>query len=447
MSLPETFFILFGFFLAIPIILKWKNGVILYIIYTPISGAIALLMNPSIIALIGKDIFILIPAYISFLVYIFRQKLINPPIGISVLFILLTLLVILQSFNANVPNLLASIIGAKVWLFYIPITYLSYYMIKTSNNYIFLLRIILINAWIPCMIGIFQWLASSIYGYEYIMTEFYGDAASGATQAFTQFGDDVGGTFYRIPSTFTYVGQYFGFLLTMLVPASILMQIDSSHIWKNFSFLTFVLLIISSLMSGSRAAYLFFPLYIFLIIFISGSFTKLIKYSIFLTLLALVVLPYAGILPLEIFTLVFNLIFEYGETLVIQGFIEGFTDAPLGNGTGTNTGAARYAFDTPLEFSAFESYYAKSIYELGFLGLILIFSLFIYPIILYIKLKAKLNKNNKITAIALLAFFITITINSFKGWQLDMDPVNFYFWLYYGIFLKTVFSNPSSDKI
>jgi hypothetical protein len=36
-------------------------------------------------------------------------------------------------------------------------------------------------------------------------------------------------------------------------------------------------------------------------------------------------------------------------------------------------------------------------------------------------------------AAALTAFAACIALNSFKGWQLDLDPINVYFWVFAGI--------------
>jgi len=37
---------------------------------------------------------------------------------------------------------------------------------------------------------------------------------------------------------------------------------------------------------------------------------------------------------------------------------------------------------------------------------------------------------------ALLAFLITMALNSFKGWLVDLDPINVYFWVFSGVLAK-----------
>ncbi|MHB1407222.1 MAG: hypothetical protein ACYCV0_16745, partial [Desulfitobacteriaceae bacterium] len=111
--------------------------------------------------------------------------------------------------------------------------------------------------------------------------------------------------------------------------------------------------------------------------------------------------------------------------------------APLGMGTGMNTGAARYAFANPNAFMAFENYYAKAVNELGIPGLIIVGLLFISLIVYGYKAHRRIHdKKLRACSAALLAFIITMAINSFKGWQIDLDPINVYFWLFSGILLK-----------
>ena len=40
---------------------------------------------------------------------------------------------------------------------------------------------------------------------------------------------------------------------------------------------------------------------------------------------------------------------------------------------------------------------------------------------------------------ALLAFLITMALNSFKGWLVDLDPINVYFWVFSGVLAKLPF--------
>ena len=35
-----------------------------------------------------------------------------------------------------------------------------------------------------------------------------------------------------------------------------------------------------------------------------------------------------------------------------------------------------------------------------------------------------------------LAFFVTLALNSFKGWLMDLDPINVNFWVFAGLLEK-----------
>ena len=119
-------------------------------------------------------------------------------------------------------------------------------------------------------------------------------------------------------------------------------------------------------------------------------------------------------------------------------------------GTGMNTGPARHAFENYdyESFGVIENYYAKAIYELGLIGLVLVLGLFLsvigQGIIQHIKIK---NREVKSCSAALLGFLTVVAATSLKGWQIDIDPINVYFWLFAGILLKLKYLDfPQSGK-
>jgi len=417
----------------------------------PFAGAIALLSYPSTLPLLFKDIFFVIPAYLS---YFFRWSNggLNGHIPKLIIVIMLALMsmVFFQIFNPLVYNWMVALIGAKVWLFYLPIIFLAFSMLKSQGDLIKLCRLLVIIAWAPCLIGIAQWILSMTFGYETTMQAFYGTAAAQATQEFASF--EVGGTFFRIPSTFSFVTQYFGYTLAMIVPAYILKETEAPKAWCKFANISFALIVLASLLSGARAAYLFVPLLLVLIYVIKGNGRSLIKMMFFISTILLVALYIAGIDPIQMFVLIFELIVHYADEIVYKGLVDSIQDSPLGLGTGMNTGAARFAVLDPSVLSGVENYYAKAVIELGLLGLILVVSLFL-SLIFYGYSTFRCLKDEKLrgAAAAILAFIITVVLNSFKGWQIDLDPINVYFWFFAGILLKLKYLNlpyrVSTEKI
>ena len=433
-------FLVVGFFLTLTlwgvILRRWQRGVFMLLAYLPFAGVVTLLMYPSPLPTLFKDFFLVIPAYLAFLLT--RKNGVSQghvPVPIILAMLALAALVLLQSFNPDVANWMVAAIGAKVWLFYLPLLFLAFAMVKSREDLIRLLRLMVAIAWIPCAIGIVQWIASMTFGYQATMTAFYGAAAEGATQGFASF--DVGGTFFRIPSTFTFVAQYFGYTLAMIVPAYALMKMDPSEKWRRFSSATFWLVILASFMSGARSAYLFVPILLALIYLLEGKFIGVVKIAVMLPLALLAAMSIAGIDPVMMFNMILELALNYSDEIAKQGLLDAIATMPLGMGTGMNTGPARYAFDDPISFIGIENYYAKVVYELGIAGLVIVVSLFLILISHGYRIHHRIQGAGlRSCSAAILAFIITMALNSFKGWQIDLDPVNVYFWVFSGFLLK-----------
>lgn len=430
--------IVFVIALWIWILLRWQRGVYLLLIYMPFAGAVTLWLYPSSLPKLYKDLFFIIPTYIAiFMTYALLKKntLTRIP-GIVVGFMIsLAVIAFVQIFNPSVANWMVAAIGLKVWLFYLPLFFVSFAIIQEQDDIIKILRVMVIIAWIPCSIGIIQWLGSMAFGYRETMQAFYGPAAAGATQNFTRF--NVGAPFFRVPSTFSYIAQYFGYTLAMIVPAYALMRIEPSLKWRRFSRITLSFIIIASFLSGARTAYVFVPILLFLIYLIESGPSGIIKVVVIIPVLMLTALHIAGIDPIIFFQMMFRLTTHYSDVIVYKGLVDAITTTPLGLGTGMNTGPARFAFYNPSSFIAFENYYAKAVYELGIPGLIIVIGLFLSLIVLGYKVQRNIkNPGLRSCSVAILAFIITIALNSFKGWQIDLDPINVYFWVFTGFLFK-----------
>jgi hypothetical protein len=146
-----------------------------------------------------------------------------------------------------------------------------------------------------------------------------------------------------------------------------------------------------------------------------------------------------GIALTAMYSFVSSLFVHYAGAVAYGGLAEAIQLAPLGMGTGTNTGAARYALSDPSQLEVIETYYAKAVYELGIPGLLLVLALFCVPIVFGFKARSAIKTPAlKCSASALLAFFLMIFLNSFKGALVDLDPVNIYYWIFCGLLLKLI---------
>lgn len=415
---------------------SWRLGVALLLLYIPFAGTVTFALYPSSLPTLFKDFYFVIPVYMGF--WLGRRDEApkeRVPDLVRFMIFALVFLVFIQSFNPGLASWLVAAIGAKIWLFYLPLLFVAFAIVESRNDLINLLRILVVVAWIPCAIGILEWLASMTFGYQETMLAVYGRAAEGATQNFAHF--DLGGEFFRIPSTFTFVTQYYGYTLSMIVPSFALTKLDESDGWRKFAIATMWLAVVASFMCGERGAYVFVPLLLLMVFWLEDLFKGGAKLILMLMPVLLLALYVAGIEPMKLYSMVKELFLHYSDNIARKGLMDAIRSSPLGTGTGMNTGPARYAFNVPDSFVGIENYYAKAVVELGIPGLMVVAGLFLAIIGHGYGIHSRLRDPGlRSCASIFLAYVVIISLSSFKGWQIDLDPVNVYFWMFSGFMLK-----------
>jgi hypothetical protein len=396
------------------ILRDWKLGLRLLVLFLPFAGAIILLTRGSIVAHLAKDLLFVLPVYLSFIIHgVSRRNLRVPPILLLSL-LLLSAIVILQMANPGVVNLSVALVGAKVWLFYIPLLAVTAASIESERDILPLLRAMVALAPVPCLVGLGQYLGSSTLGYEETITAFYGEAAAGATQGFAAF--QFGGELYRLPSTFQSVAHYFGYVEHSLVPAYAVLRTDPSRLWRRYALAVLVLLIAAGLLV--------------LILVLDRVLVGVTIWIVAVPTLFLLVLNLAGLDPLAVFDHVNELGQHYATGLVVHTVIDAATDYTWGIGTGMNTIAARHFVTGDARLIGFESQYAKAITELGLVGAFALVAVFASMVAISFKTLRSAQSRSHSTAAALTAYFILLPIHSLKGWPLDWEPANVYFWMF-----------------
>ncbi len=211
--------------------MRWQLLLAALLLFLPLVGALILWSNQDPLFLLAKDILYLVPLYIA--VFLLRPNLLQGsplPSWLTLTVMVLSLVVFLQMMNPGVVSIGMALIGAKVWLFYIPLAYVVGALVREREDLVRFLRLLVVVAPIPCAVGLLQWSLSEAYGYREALTDFYGDAARGATQNFTQF--DLGGTFRRLPSTFSNAPSYYVYTLVTLAAALALVSLDRARAWQ-----------------------------------------------------------------------------------------------------------------------------------------------------------------------------------------------------------------------
>jgi hypothetical protein len=430
----------------------WRRSIYGLLIYLPFSGIPIVLLYPHVIpALLAKDLLFIIPAYVGFLAkQIANRRPISyggAPIWPLTAF---AVLVIAQVFNPDLPSRLVGAIGAKVWLFYIPLCFLGYHLVNDRRDLHRLLGVISIVAVLPALIGISE--ALLIYaGQEDIVYRAYGPAAAATTQNFARFQFAGGGTLLRIPSTFSFGGQYFSFTAVMVAVTYAWWRGALSRTpAAALGMVLWIVLLLAAFLSGARGAFLSIPFLVMLMVFLDrqGKLVPL-RWAVapvaFLACSTVVMrASTASVLQHTMETLGQ----EFGD-LVLNGFRNAVSLTLFGLGTGINTNAARYAFPQVGQFQFvngtwYENWYVKVLLELGLPGLILlVVSMATIVIGMFRRHHHLRDTQLRAVSASLLALVVWNLLYSVKGGFIDIDPMNVYFWLFVGVMAKI----PVLDRI
>jgi hypothetical protein len=423
----------------------WRRAVYGLLLFLPFSGIPYVLLYPNVRpALVLKDLVFVLPAYAGFLAGRARRRRVEPGALPGVLLALFALLIAIQVFNPALPNRLVGLIGAKVWLLYIPCCLLAYHLIETRADLARLLATMSVAAVVPALVGVIE--AVIVYaGHPDLVYRWYGAAAEAATQGFAQFDFAGGGSLRRIPSTFSFVAQYFGFLVCMIavsyawwrgVLARSRLAPAGAAIW--------LLLLAASFLSGSRAAFVFVPFLVALTVVLEARDLRL-PIGRLVVPGALLVGVTVAVLGIGAGTLMSHTVavgMEEFQGVFVDGFRHVLGATLAGLGTGIDTLGARYAFDRPDQFTAvtgiwYESWYVKAYTELGLAGLVLIVAILGRLVVAGLRRHAALRDPGlRAVSASLGALLVWTLLYSIKGQFVDLDPSNVYFWLLVGVLAK-----------
>lgn len=448
--LPVSLAIALGIALVAGVV-DWRRWTRVLLLYLPFSGVLILAAYPrTVVPLLLKDVVFVIPIYIGFAAGLLNGGERTSPARVPIVFLsLFMLLVLAQILNPGIPNLLTGVIGAKVWLLYIPLCFVGYHLIETQEDLIHMLRWMSLVAAVPAAIGLLE--SVLVYaGHADLVYHLYGRAASAVTQEFAQLSYGRGSALRRVPSIFSSVTQYFDFLMAALAVSYSSWRARRIRRERSLSAAAIVLLILAAtFLSGARGAFIFVPLAVVVTVLldhrerigmqrIAAAGWKLAALVVaLLTTAAAIGTTGAGILSTTWSTLVFEV-----NDLVVTGFSRALSLTWLGLGTGVDTAASRYASAGQATVPGvgglwYEGWYVKALLELGVVGLILI------VVILSIIARAMLRQHRTLNDPAIaaisasfIAFFVWGAAAGLKGQYLDFDPVNVYFWLFVGIVFK-----------
>ncbi len=420
----------------------WRGAFIGLLLYVPFAGVVTLVLYPWTPALVLKDVLFVLPAYIGFLAWAVthRESLRGLPAALCSLMIILTAVVLAQMANPGVADLPMGLIGLKIWLFYLLLFVLAFAFVASVQDLFRLFRLLVVLAVVPSAIGVIEAISVHVGDYEFVMRAIYGEMAAPITQGFRQF--DIGaGKLARIPSTFTFVFQFFCYTLAMLVPCYALWRRDPSSWWRRLAGGALVVTTLASFLSGARYAFASVPLLLGLMLALDRGIAGLARGVTYTACVLFAALAILGIGGGALYEHVAELGVDYAEGTAYGSLMQALVAAPLGAGTGTSTGAARHAFGepdaSPESYLVFENYYAKAAYELGVPGLLVVIAL--YLALGFVGFRShRLVRTGPLRACsaALVSFLLVVMLMGLKGYLIDLDPINVYFWIFAGVLAK-----------
>jgi len=362
-----------------------------------------------------KD-FVLLGAYIKYYgVGVLKKKirLTNHPI--NALIILVAIWCLIQALNPSLGSIVIGIFGLKTYLFYIPMMWMLPALFKSEEELYKFWRSHLLLVIFVGILGIVQFFSpysSPINAYT--------PNAAGLEVA--TFGSGSTGYHARITGTFSYINNYTAYLFVCFGLLVALLSIKQSRTWRLISIVEICLVVVNSMMTGSRtpviASLLFLIGNIILRAFTDFSKTMRFLRQFSLPVIIVAAVAYVGFRPaIEAFqarasgnsdlswriAILFLEPFEFIKYKQVDGFGVGATHP--------GSSALRAALNLPygeIIPVGFESEMGRVALEIGPIGFILWYGLRIGLLIalflVFLKLKRPLLRQ-----LALAAFLIHLS--------------------------------------
>ena len=431
-----------------------------FIIYIPFSGTVTYMLGGNALLQLAKDAFY-IPALIGVIQMCRRKRRpILLPEELKVPLVLVLAIVLLNLLLVNLPQQIQSgggeqpflmgILGIKILLGYLPVITCIYYLMRTSEDLYFLLRIQTMLVIVACVLGFTQYLMLKTG----VCAGTEGTGAQGVDlfKASLQSRCFVGGSLLyspshgqiRLPGTFVAPWQWGWFLISSSFFGFGTAFNDRSPFWRLVGIISLVVIFVMAVVSGQRIALMLVPIVVGGLSILTGQVTNLKRFVPIGVVLGLILVGLTIRNPallqerIDSFEARWNA--SPPQEFVVQQFTE-VLDAQkgiLGNGVARATNGARLFGKVRLV----ETYHPKLLYELGPLGLLFVLVLYTSLTVATFKAYRKTrDKNLRGYAASMWVFVLFISFFPYY-YPLDVDPVSVYYWLAAGIALKI----PTLDK-
>ncbi len=430
-------------------LLDWRRSLYGLLLYFTVDGLISIALYPNTgPGALAKDALFVIPAYCGYAMARLgdRRRLPIPvPLVPALSMFTIVALVVVQMFNPGVPKPLVALIGARSWLFYVPMVLLGYDLIRDRRDLDRFLVLIAVSAMLPAVIGILE--AVLIYtGHAHAVYGLYGSAASAVTQDFAQI--SAGSSLIRrVPSTFTFATQFYSFTIGAAAIAYAAWRNTLAPQGRGRLGLALIgTVIVASMLSGARSALLLGPAMLLAAVVLDfGSLDWLRRVRVAAILIVASLAVATVVLGASLTGLVVDVARHGVDQLQLAFFDEirkGLSTTVFGLGTGTDTIASRYAVSAPQLFSAVggawqESWWAKCLLELGVAGVVAGIALMAGLVVHATRITRRMTDPGlRAVSAAITAYILWAVVSNFKAQSIDLDPENVYFYLFIGVLLR-----------
>ncbi|HEY9639043.1 MAG TPA: hormogonium polysaccharide biosynthesis protein HpsL [Coleofasciculaceae cyanobacterium] len=429
-----------------------------FLIYVPFGGTITYAIGNSPLLQLAKD-GLYIPALIGVLQHCKRERLpflipkqIKPALTTVLVLCSITLLLVngyQQFFGKGGEQPIAmGILGLKVMLGYLPLIPCAYYLLRSKQDFYFLMRLTIGLVIICCALAMVQYLMLLTGKCAGTRLATGNDLFKASLEARCFVG---GALLYspqegviRLPGTFVAPWQWGWFLISssfLVFPSAFN---DPKPLWRLLGLVGLGCIFVLAVISGQRIALALVPIVIGILLIVTGQVTNLKRFLPIAILLGLVLSIAALQNPATVQERIDSFVSRWNAAPPYAFILGQFEWAMkgntiLGHGLGRATNSARALGQTELV----ETYYPKMLYEIGPLGTIAF--LVLVSVLTHTAFKAYRSVRDRTLrsyGSALAWFVLFISYNTYY-YPLDVDPVSVYYWFFAGVALKL----PELDRL
>ncbi len=461
---------LMGFLLIPALVLSYcypRWSLWAFLLYLPFAGTLTYYV-PGVVKTVGtmvtynntlygilhlaKDIFYF-PALLAIIIkhrtlsqFIAKHK----PIAIAVGILFLTTLLTLIGVNLLQPPLsprdqpfLMGIIGAKIFIGYIPLILVGYYLMRRQKDIFWFNRIFTVLILLACGLAFIQYffLLTGVCPGNANLPEPINAKATLQARCF------VGGSLLynplhnhvwylqRLPGTFVSPWQWAWFLVSGSFITYATTFSDPSRIWRILGAMGIIFVLGASFISGQWTAFLVVPTVLVILMLVTETEPKKrwLKFGL-MTVGGTILFTQIGGLSYLMTQFIRRWQYSPPTAFVTNQFqrIAQNNMSLLGQGLGRASSVARRLGEIQLV----ETFQAKVLYEVGILGFLAFLGLVTVITIQTFKAYRSLKTPNfKVIGLTFWIFILFISYNPYY-YPLAVDPVAVYYWLLVGILLK-----------